>query len=208
MVKEATPTSEPDLPPEKLAAGIAAMVKMAEGLDLSKAENAREITMHGERKLTGGIADADEETQAAVLTKVARFLDPKTAGPVYALAVRGKLFAGRCITAQEALQTERLAAVEIGTSITSGQYLTMMVGELLKSLYGSVPENSPRGQLLQAHLNDPDKWPKLDEINWMAQRDPYVRSEEIEPLWDLYQKWKAQVTPSADEIRFYYSRMT
>lgn len=200
-------------PSEELAAGMRAMVEAASAVDLEKASTAREATVDGVVDLKTGqsdipIADRSVAEQDDILARVARFLDPKTAGPTYLIPARGKLFVGRLLTSQEALEVERMGAMPMNSQMTSGQYLTLIIGELLKSIYGWVPEQSPRAQILKAHRDDPARWPKLEEVEWLATRDPYLRQEEIDPLYEAYVKWKASVIVGPEEIRFYFSRMT
>jgi len=148
-----------------------------------------------------------EANQAAIVAKVAAFLDPKLRGPIFTAVVRNKFFIGKFPVQQEMVDVKAVVGYRPGTIPTVAESYMSIVGELKKCIYGWLPEKAPEVQIVRAHVNDPSKWPKLNDEDWLETRDPFVAESEVYPLWDKYMEWRAQVQPTREEIDFYYSLM-
>jgi hypothetical protein len=196
---------EPDAPvdPKILAAflgGVAATEKKIAETVASGKTPIRELDAEG---TVNTYTPQNPEEEAAVLAKVAAFLDPKLRGPIGWMVVRNKVFVMRIPVQQEMIDVTAITGQRIGEDLTQAQFIYSIIGELRKASYGWLPANAPDAQLLRAHISDPEQWPELRKIDWMASRDPYIIEAEIMPLWKAYLEWRMTVVPTRDEIDFY-----
>lgn len=150
---------------------------------------------------------ADDPTQQMIFTKVARYLDPRMKSPLQIFAVRHKLFVMKIPTSQELLDVTAFTGAKMNQEATIAENTLQIIGECIKGCHGWVPENSADAQLLRAHFNDPQKWPALRPIDWLASRDSSAFNREALPLWEKYKEWRESVEPTPEEIDFYYSRL-
>jgi hypothetical protein len=159
----------------------------------------------------GVVTDAPER----VMAKVLAFLDNNMRGPITLLGpIRHKYFVMKIPSQQELLEVSAFAGTTVGEmqSIIDGtdnmkisDQAWSIIGELQKACFGFLPERSPLVDTLKQNIQNPTKWPKLRDNNWLATKDPYVLQGEVYPLWAEYQKWRADVVPTPSEIDFYWA---
>lgn len=157
------------------------------------------------------IENLTEDGRTAVLQKVAAFLNTSLRGPMFIGEAGGKIFVGRFPRRQDLLDVQCIVGNRPGEQLSVGQQNNFVISELRSSLMGWLPVKSPKAQLLRAHIDEPDEWNRLginlNNVEWLASRDPYLFEREVEPLWEQYTAWKDSVTPSREEIDFYSSLM-
>lgn len=156
-------------------------------------------------------AEDEQKHRAAVIEKVGRFLDVKLHGPMFIGTARGKLFIGEYPRQQDILDVQVLVGNKPTENLSVGQLNVAVIDELRKVLFGWIPVTSPKAQLLRAHIDQRQEWErlgiKLQPVEWMASRDPYVMEREVRPLWEQYAEWKTKVEPTQDDLDFYYGLM-
>jgi hypothetical protein len=152
-------------------------------------------------------AKKEEKFTNATLDKVARFLDPKSIGPLTMLSARHKVFAVKIPTQQEILDVTNVSGVKGLEEPNSAQMQWQIYGELQKAAIGWLPERAQEVQTLRANILDPTKWPPLRKITWLDSRDPHVFTDEVIVLWDQYIAWRTAVVPSREELDFYYANL-
>lgn len=158
---------------------------------------------------TTDFSKLDGTAQQAIFAKVAMFLDPKLRGPMTMLEVRHKVFVMRIPVHHEMIDVTQWTGQLAGVPPTEAQAVLSIIGELKKACHGWLPAGAAVAlQQLRENVNDPEKWPAMREPDWMSTRDPNVLNSEIFPLWDKYKAWRDSVSPTAEEIDFYYSRLS
>jgi hypothetical protein len=153
----------------------------------------------------------EEDRRIAIIEKVGRFLDTKMHGPMFVGSARGKLFIGEYPRQQDLLDVQLLVGNRPNENLSVGEVNVAVIGELRKILFGWMPIASPKVQVLRANIDRREEWEKLDiklnRIEWMESRDPYVIDEEVTPLWRQYMKWRVEVEPTKEDFDFYYGLM-
>jgi len=180
--------------------------KVASGAPIRVLDAKGETTVRPDDEKPLPIDQRPENEQQRVFEKVRAYLDRKLHGPLFyhALPERNKFFVGRVLTQNESLDVE--IESQYGSQMSEGLLKRVMVGELSRAMFGWVPMNAPAFHVLRANADDPTKWPELKRCEFGETRDPYIVEEEVIPLYNAYAKWKIDVTPSQDEIRFYWGR--
>lgn len=173
-------------------------------------ENAVAKAATGEGTVTGDTKDLQVVTRddRSAMQKIADFLNPQLMGPIFiSEPIRGKIYVMEYPRFQEILDAQVIAqnhAAEPSNDEFINQLL-ISSAEMLVACKGWLPAGDTVGFAnLRANIMSPPDWPKLQKVNWHNSRDPGV-STDIGALWQAFEVWRKEVTPTEDELEKYWS---